>query len=42
MTDSDVSDVTAWLLAQRPANPGQPYPKRRNGGTQEKCIDWKH
>lgn len=26
LTDSDVSDVTAWLLAQRPANPGQPYP----------------
>jgi len=26
LTDSDVSDVTAWLMAQRPANPGQPYP----------------
>jgi cytochrome c oxidase cbb3-type subunit 3/ubiquinol-cytochrome c reductase cytochrome c subunit len=26
LTDSDVSDVTVWLLAQRPANPGQPYP----------------
>jgi cytochrome c oxidase cbb3-type subunit III len=26
LTDSDVSDVTAWLMAQKPANPGQPYP----------------
>lgn len=26
LTDADVSDVTAWLLAQRPVNPGQPYP----------------
>jgi cytochrome c oxidase cbb3-type subunit 3/ubiquinol-cytochrome c reductase cytochrome c subunit len=26
LTDSDVSDVTAWLMAQRPADPGQPYP----------------
>ena len=26
LTDSDVSDVTAWLMSQRPANPGQPYP----------------
>ena len=25
LTDSDVNDVTAWLMAQRPANPGQPY-----------------
>jgi cytochrome c oxidase cbb3-type subunit 3/ubiquinol-cytochrome c reductase cytochrome c subunit len=34
LTDSDVSDVTAWLLAQRPANPGQPYPD--NSTTSEK------
>jgi len=34
LTDSDVSDVTAWLMAQRPANPGQPYPD--NGTTTEK------
>ena len=27
LTDADVSDVTAWLMAQRPANPGQPYPE---------------
>jgi cytochrome c oxidase cbb3-type subunit 3/ubiquinol-cytochrome c reductase cytochrome c subunit len=26
LTDADVMDVTAWLLSQRPANPGQPYP----------------
>lgn len=26
LSDADVSDVTAWLLAQRPPNPGQPYP----------------
>ena len=28
LTDSDVNDVTAWLMAQRSANPGQPYPDR--------------
>ena len=32
LTDSDVNDVTAWLMAQRPALPGQPYPD--NGGKQ--------
>jgi cytochrome c oxidase cbb3-type subunit 3/ubiquinol-cytochrome c reductase cytochrome c subunit len=26
LTDGDIDDVTAWLLSQRPANPGQPYP----------------
>lgn len=25
MTDDEITDVTAWLLAQRPALPGQPY-----------------
>ncbi len=25
MTESEVTDVTAWLLAQKPALPGQPY-----------------
>lgn len=34
LTDSDVNDVTAWLLSQKPANPGQPYPN--NGTTTEK------
>jgi cytochrome c oxidase cbb3-type subunit 3/ubiquinol-cytochrome c reductase cytochrome c subunit len=31
LTAQDVSDVVAWLAAQRPATPGQPYP----GGTRE-------
>ena len=26
MTDDEVTDVSAWLMAQRPLNPGQPYP----------------
>jgi len=26
MTDDEVTDVSAWLMAQRPATPGQPYP----------------
>ena len=26
MTDDEVTDVIAWLMSQRPANPGQPYP----------------
>jgi cytochrome c oxidase cbb3-type subunit 3/ubiquinol-cytochrome c reductase cytochrome c subunit len=26
LSDGDVTDVTAWLLSQKPANPGQPYP----------------
>lgn len=26
MTDDEVTDVTAWLMAQRSLNPGQPYP----------------
>jgi len=29
LTDADVTDVTAWMLSQRPANPGQPYPDYR-------------
>lgn len=31
LTAQDVSDVVAWLAAQRPATPGQPYP----GGTHD-------
>ena len=27
LTDAEVADVTAWLIAQRPQNPGQPYPE---------------
>ena len=29
MTAEDVSDVVAWLAAQRPETPGQPYPQGR-------------
>lgn len=36
LTDADVSDVTAWLMAQRLANPGQPYPD--NNTTTEKPV----
>ena len=35
MTDQEVSDVVAWLLAQRPQFPGQPYPtSSARGGSQ--------
>lgn len=27
MTDDEVTNVSAWLIAQKPANPGQPYPE---------------
>jgi cytochrome c oxidase cbb3-type subunit 3/ubiquinol-cytochrome c reductase cytochrome c subunit len=26
LTDAEVTDVTAWIIAQRPPMPGQPYP----------------
>jgi cytochrome c oxidase cbb3-type subunit III len=26
MTDDEVTDVSAWLISQKPALPGQPYP----------------
>jgi cytochrome c oxidase cbb3-type subunit III len=26
LSDQEISDVVTWLAAQRPANPGQPYP----------------
>jgi cytochrome c oxidase cbb3-type subunit 3/ubiquinol-cytochrome c reductase cytochrome c subunit len=26
MTDEEITDVTAWLISQKPAMPGQPYP----------------
>jgi mono/diheme cytochrome c family protein len=36
MSDQEISDVVAWLAAQRPAFPGQPYPNsstdRATGG----------
>jgi cytochrome c oxidase cbb3-type subunit 3/ubiquinol-cytochrome c reductase cytochrome c subunit len=28
LTDDEITDVSAWLLAQRPASPGQPYPNQ--------------
>jgi hypothetical protein len=37
LTDSEITDVAAWLMAQKPALPGQPYvnaeeaPKPANG-----------
>lgn len=31
MTDQEVSDVVAWLVAQRPQFPGQPYPSQAGG-----------
>ena len=33
MTDQEVSDVVAWLVAQRPQFPGQPYPSSRGPAT---------
>jgi cytochrome c oxidase cbb3-type subunit 3 len=29
MTDDEVTDVSAWLIAQKPATPGQPYPNAK-------------
>jgi cytochrome c oxidase cbb3-type subunit 3 len=26
MTDEEITDVTAWVMSQKPAMPGQPYP----------------
>jgi cytochrome c oxidase cbb3-type subunit 3 len=35
MTDQEVSDVVAWVVAQRPQFPGQPYPmSSASGGSQ--------
>jgi cytochrome c oxidase cbb3-type subunit 3 len=36
MTAEDVSDVVAWLSAQRPAFPGQPYPSASAGAGERK------
>jgi cytochrome c oxidase cbb3-type subunit III len=32
MTDEEVTDVSAWLMAQKPQNPGQPYPTLSSTG----------
>ena len=29
LTDTEINDVSAWLIAQRPARPGQPYPENQ-------------
>lgn len=29
LSDDEITNVTAWLLAQKPATPGQPYPSAR-------------
>jgi cytochrome c oxidase cbb3-type subunit 3/ubiquinol-cytochrome c reductase cytochrome c subunit len=29
LTDGEISDVAAWLIAQTPARPGHPYPNTR-------------
>ncbi len=31
MTEREIADVVAWLLAQRPRHPGQPYPEAQRG-----------
>jgi cytochrome c oxidase cbb3-type subunit III len=36
MTDGEVSDVVAWLIAQRLAFPGQPYPSGTAGAGERK------
>jgi cytochrome c oxidase cbb3-type subunit III len=43
MTDAEITDVSAWLLAQTPSNPGQPYPNtqpttERSGEAQPKAA----
>jgi cytochrome c oxidase cbb3-type subunit 3/ubiquinol-cytochrome c reductase cytochrome c subunit len=30
LTDDEVTNVSAWLIAQRPAAPGQPYPNTKS------------
>jgi len=32
MTDDEITNVSAWLIAQRPAIPGQPYPNAQPTG----------
>jgi cytochrome c553 len=29
MTDDEITNVSAWLIAQRPTTPGQPYPNTK-------------
>jgi cytochrome c oxidase cbb3-type subunit III len=30
LSDDEITNVTAWLIAQRPASPGQPYPSMQS------------
>ena len=32
MTDDEITNVSAWLIAQKPATPGQPYPMAKSTG----------
>lgn len=34
LTDDEITNVSAWLIAQRPARPGQPYPDMQPAATQ--------
>jgi len=36
LTDDEITNVTAWLMAQRPALPGQPYPTANQAPLTEK------
>jgi cytochrome c oxidase cbb3-type subunit III len=36
LTDDEITNVTAWLMAQRPALPGQPYPTGNRAPLTEK------
>ncbi len=29
LTDEEITNLTAWMISQKPANPGQPYPVNR-------------
>jgi mono/diheme cytochrome c family protein len=29
MTDEEITDVSGWLIAQKPMNPGRPYPNTK-------------
>ncbi len=38
MSDQEVTDVVAWLAAQRPSAPGQPYPLRSRRESTMRCT----
>jgi cytochrome c oxidase cbb3-type subunit III len=39
MTDQEVSDVVAWLVAQRPQFPGRPYPSQAGSAGVSPALD---